>query len=77
AGVARFGLRNGAACLASCWALMLTMAAVGSSRLAWMAGLTGIVAVEKLSLKPVRTSRRVAALLGAAAISCAAIALLA
>ena len=42
-----------------------------------MAGLTGIVAVEKLSLKPVRTSRRVAALLGAAAIGCAAIALLA
>jgi predicted metal-binding membrane protein len=77
AGVARFGLRNGGACLASCWALMMTMAAMGSGRLVWMAGLTGIVAVEKLSLKPVRTSRRVAALLGAAAIGCAAIALLA
>lgn len=77
AGVARFGLRNGIACLASCWALMLTMAAAGSARLAWMACLTGMVVVEKLSLKPVRTSRRLAAVLGAAAVGCAAIALLA
>lgn len=77
AGVTRFGLHNATACLASCWALMLTMAAVGSARLVWMAGITGIVAVEKLSLKPVRTSHRVAALLGAAAIGCVAIALLA
>jgi predicted metal-binding membrane protein len=76
AGVARFGLRNGAACLASCWALMLTMAAVGSAQLPWMAALTGIVVVEKLSLKPVRTSRRLAVLLGAAALGCVAIALL-
>lgn len=77
AAVASFGLQNSAACLASCWALMLTMAAVGSAQLLWMAALTGIVAVEKLSLKPVRTSRRLAALLGAAALGCAAIGLLA
>jgi predicted metal-binding membrane protein len=76
AGVARFGLRNGAACLASCWAMMLTMAAVGSARLAWMACLTGVAMLEKLSLKPVRTSRRTAALLATAALGCAAIALL-
>jgi predicted metal-binding membrane protein len=76
AGVARFGLRNGGACLASCWALMLTMATVGSARLAWMACLTGVATVEKLSLKPVRTSRRTAALLAAAALACAAIAVL-
>jgi predicted metal-binding membrane protein len=76
AGVARFGLRNGGACLASCWALMLTMATVGSTRLAWMACLTGIATVEKLSLKPVRTSRRLAVLLAVAALGCAAAALL-
>jgi predicted metal-binding membrane protein len=76
AGVADFGLRNGAACLASCWAMMLTMATVSSARLAWMACLTGVAMAEKLSLKPVRTSRRTAALLAAAALGCAAIVLL-
>lgn len=68
AGVFRFGLLNGAACLASCWALMLTMAAAGSARLAWMAALTAIVMAEKQSLKQGRTRRRIALLLAAAAV---------
>lgn len=68
AGVARFGLGNGGACLASCWAMMLTMAVVSSARLAWMAALTALVAIEKLNLKPARTARRSGLLLGAAAI---------
>jgi predicted metal-binding membrane protein len=76
AGVARFGLRNGSACLASCWALMLTMAAAGSARLAWMAALTAIVVVEKVSLKPRRTARRVALALAALASIALATALL-
>jgi predicted metal-binding membrane protein len=76
AGVARFGLRNGTACLASCWALMLTMAAAGTARLAWMAALTAIVIVEKLSLKPRRTARRVALALAALGAGALAFALL-
>ncbi len=76
AGVARFGLFNAGACIASCWAMMLAMATVGAARLVWMAALTGIVAAEKLSLKPGRTRRRVAALLAAAALGTAAAALL-
>ncbi len=76
AGVARFGLGNGGACLASCWAMMLTMAVVGSARLAWMAALTGLIATEKLNLKPARTARRVGLLLATAAIAVAAIAAL-
>jgi predicted metal-binding membrane protein len=72
AGVARFGLFNGGACLASCWALMLAMALVGSARLAWMAALTAIVLAEKTNLKPGRTARRIALLLAAAAVGTAA-----
>lgn len=75
AGVTRFGLGNGAACLGSCWAMMLTMPAAGSAGLAWMAALAAVISAEKLSLKPVRASRRVAALLGAAAIAAAAFAI--
>ncbi len=75
AGVARFGLGNGGACLASCWALMLTMAVVSSARLAWMAALTALIAIEKLNLKPARTARRTGLLLGAAAIAATAITL--
>jgi predicted metal-binding membrane protein len=71
AGVARFGLRNGGACLASCWAMMLAVAVVSSARLTWMAMLTGLIVVEKLNLKPGRTARRIGALLGAAAIGAA------
>jgi predicted metal-binding membrane protein len=76
AGVARFGLGNGGACLASCWAMMLAMAVIGSARLVWMAAFAGLIAVEKLNLKPGRTARRVGALLAAAAIGAAAAAVL-
>ena len=41
------GLRHGLFCLGCCWALMLTMFAVGVGNLAWMAGLTGVMVVEK------------------------------
>jgi len=76
AGVARFGLGNGAACLASCWAMMLTMAAAGSARLIWMAGLTALISVEKLNLKPMRAARRVGAALALAAVAATALAAL-
>jgi predicted metal-binding membrane protein len=41
------GLRHGLFCLGCCWALMLTMFAVGVGNLAWMASLTGVMVVEK------------------------------
>jgi predicted metal-binding membrane protein len=75
AGVADFGLHNGAACLASCWALMLTTAFVGLPKLAWMAALTGLITAERLSLKPRQASRRIGIALGAAALAAAALAL--
>lgn len=69
AGVARFGLRNGGACVGSCWATMLVMAVAPSAHLPWMAALTGLVASEKLSRHPRRATARGAALLGAAAVA--------
>jgi predicted metal-binding membrane protein len=41
------GVRHGLFCLGCCWALMLTMFAVGVGHLAWMAGLTGVMVIEK------------------------------
>ncbi|HET8565726.1 MAG TPA: DUF2182 domain-containing protein [Solirubrobacterales bacterium] len=72
-GVADFALRNGSACIASCWAMMAAAAISGSARLLWMAVLTAAMTVEKLSEKPRTASRRLAALLAAAAIGTAAV----
>ncbi|HEU4738456.1 MAG TPA: DUF2182 domain-containing protein [Solirubrobacterales bacterium] len=71
AGVADFALHNGAACLASCWAMMLAGTAAGPGGLAWMGAMTGVMTAEKLAVTPQRAARRVAALLGAAAVGVA------
>jgi predicted metal-binding membrane protein len=76
AGVAEFGLRNGGACVASCWAMMLTTAFVGLPGVAWMAALTGLITAERLSTRPRRAARRVGLALALAALAAAAIALL-
>jgi predicted metal-binding membrane protein len=68
AGVARFGLRNGGACLGSCWAMMLVTAVATSWRLLWMLALTALVGVEKLANRPLRATRRTAALLAGGAL---------
>lgn len=41
------GIRHGMFCLGCCWALMLVMFAVGIGSIAGMAGLTGVMTVEK------------------------------
>jgi predicted metal-binding membrane protein len=41
------GLRHGLFCLGCCWALMLTMFAVGMGSLVWMTALTGMMVLEK------------------------------
>lgn len=67
AGVADFALHNGSACVASCWAMMLAAALAGPASLLWMGGMTAVMTAEKVAEKPQSASRRVAALLGAAA----------
>jgi predicted metal-binding membrane protein len=43
----RLGLRHGLFCLGCCWALMLTMFAVGVGSMAWMTALAGVMVIEK------------------------------
>jgi predicted metal-binding membrane protein len=64
AGVVRFAARNGAACVGSCWALMLAMTVAAPAAL-WTVVVTGIVTAEKLGPRPRRTARTTAALLAA------------
>ena len=71
-GVADFALHNGSACLASCWAMMVAASVPGPGRLLWMGVLTVAMSAEKLAERPRTASRRVAALLAAAALGVAA-----
>jgi predicted metal-binding membrane protein len=59
-GAWQLGLRHGIFCVGCCWALMLVMFAVGIGSLAWMAGLTGVMLVEKTS----RWGRRLIPIVG-------------
>jgi len=56
----RLGVQHGLFCLGCCWALMLTMFAVGVGSLVWMAGLTGVMVIEKTT----RWGRRLVPLVG-------------
>ena len=48
-GALRMGARHGVVCLGCCWALMALLFAVGAMNLVWVAGLGGLVLVEKLA----------------------------
>jgi len=69
----RFGLRNGAGCLGSCWCLMLVM--VVASGFLWTVLVAGFVTAEKLLLQPRRATRFGAAVLAIAAAGAAVAAL--
>ena len=60
-GVFRLGLRQGLYCLGCCWAMMLSMFAVGVMNVIWMAALGAIMATEKVSTTT-RFSRALGAL---------------
>jgi predicted metal-binding membrane protein len=57
-GIFRLGAVQGIDCLGCCWAMMLTMFAVGAMNVAWMATLGAVMAAEKLASTP-RLSRAV------------------
>jgi predicted metal-binding membrane protein len=46
-GVFRLGVQQGLLCLGCCWALMLTMLALGSMNLIWMIALAVVMTIEK------------------------------
>jgi predicted metal-binding membrane protein len=60
-GVFRLGFRQGLYCLGCCWAMMLSMFAVGVMNVIWMAALGAIMAIEKIN-----TTMRFSRALGAA-----------
>lgn len=49
AGALRMGLSHGLSCVGCCLGLMAVMFAVGLMNLAWMAGLTAVMALEKIA----------------------------
>jgi predicted metal-binding membrane protein len=71
-GVVRFALRNGTACVRSCWAMMLAMAVVTTATTFWMVAITGLALTEKLALKPRQATRAGAVLLAAGSLAVAA-----
>jgi predicted metal-binding membrane protein len=58
----RLGMDHGLYCLGCCWALMLTMFAVGAAHLVWMAALTALMVYEKTG----RRGQHAAAMTGVA-----------
>jgi predicted metal-binding membrane protein len=68
AACARAGLRYGWRCVASCWPLMLAMAAAGHQALALMVVLTVVVAAEKIVVRSARLGGPAAAVLAGAAL---------
>jgi len=71
-GVFKMGLRQGAFCVACCWAMMLVMFSVGLMNVIWMAALAVVMALEKIVPEPkwiVRGSGVVFIVFGAALIT--------
>lgn len=68
-GAAAMGARQGAVCAACCWALMLLAFVAGVMNVAWMAGVTALMLLERME-DPYGTLRRfMAALLAAGALA--------
>ncbi|MGZ4313081.1 MAG: copper chaperone, partial [Solirubrobacteraceae bacterium] len=76
AGVARFAMRNGTACVRSCWAMMVAMAVATTATTFWMVAITGLALTEKLAPKPRQATRAGAALLAAGSVAVTVTALL-
>jgi len=64
-GAFEMGLRHGVFCIGCCWALMALCLAFGMMNLAWMAGLTAFVLLEKVGPFGPGMSRAAGALLAA------------
>jgi predicted metal-binding membrane protein len=62
------GLRNGGWCIVCCWALMAALFALGVMSLTWMALIAALVALEKISARPVAARLASASVLAALAV---------
>jgi predicted metal-binding membrane protein len=73
-GALRFGVRNGTACVRSCWALMLAMLLAPTAPFLCMALLGGVATVERLLARPRHATRLGAVALAAVSIAALAVA---
>jgi predicted metal-binding membrane protein len=64
-----FGLRNGLACVGSCWCLMLISAIAPGGQLLWTGALTTAITAERLARRPRRAIQATAAVLGFATVA--------
>lgn len=62
-GAMRMGLRHSVYCIGCCWLFMLVLFVAGAMNLAWMGGVSLLIFVEKLGLRPVLVSRAIGVLL--------------
>jgi predicted metal-binding membrane protein len=64
----QFGVRNGVACVGSCWCLMLIMPVAPSVHILWTVALTVVVTAERVVRRPLLATRRHSAFLAVAAL---------
>jgi predicted metal-binding membrane protein len=64
-GALRMGMEHGLYCFGCCWGLMAVLFSVGLMDLRWMAGLTALIALEKLTRWGPRVARVTGGLLAA------------
>jgi predicted metal-binding membrane protein len=74
-GAVRFGVRNGLACVGSCWCLMLVMLVAPGAHLVWTVALTGVITTERWLARPRQATRRIAGGLAVAAVVAGGLAL--
>ena len=67
-GALTMGIKNGAWCVGCCWALMLSLFALGVMSLVWMGFVAALIASEKLLPRSRVTTRSTALVLGALAL---------
>jgi predicted metal-binding membrane protein len=70
----RFGGSNGAACVGSCWCLMLVMVVASAGMFWWEVALAAVLTTERLLERPRRWTRYAGVGLGVAALGAAAVA---
>jgi predicted metal-binding membrane protein len=62
-GAVRMGLRHAMYCIGCCWLFMLVLFVAGSMSLVWMGGVSLMIFVEKLGVRPLLVSRAIGVLL--------------
>lgn len=76
-GAMRMGLRHSVYCIGCCWLFMIVLFVAGAMSLAWMGGVSLMILMEKLGVRPLLVSRAIGVLLMALGSAAAVVAILA